>query len=374
MQRQRPQRPIKKRLPRRTKANIKASQAKQKQKSGSKNRLVLAIIAIVAVISIIAGSTYYMMAVQPFQRVILSVGDDNVKAGYFIKRMVASQGMSTDALIQSLTAELVVKQQAMILGMPVITGQEIDDFLHNTAKGDNESISDEDYNNWFQQQQDSTGLTAAEFKQIAASQIQAQRIQEIIGANINTEVPQVHLSIIVLGDSDSAAAAKARIDDGESFGDVAKEVSLDTTSKENGGDLGWQVPSLLNTQISSVLDALDIGKCSDPVALTQTDSTTGNTSTNYVLLMVTEKSAAMQVTDTQLSQLKYMAFVDWLNQQEAGTEVVFHGLNGSTTLDEQTSTWLTYQAQKLIKKLSSSNTTGSTTSIPTESIPETPTP
>jgi parvulin-like peptidyl-prolyl isomerase len=372
MQRQRQQRPIKKRPPRRTKADIKTAQVKKKPES--KNRLVLAITAIVLVIAIIAGSAYYMVAIQPFQRVILSVGNDNIKTGYFLKRMVAAQGITADAMIQNLTSELIVEQQAKMLGLPAITDDEASSYLRNIAKGDAESISDDDYNKWFQQQQDRTGLTAGEFMEIAARELQAQKLQDIIGANINTEVPQVHLSIIVLGDSDSAVAAKARIDGGESFESVAKDVSLDTDSKENGGDIGWQVPSLLNTQISSVLDTLDIRKCSDPVTLTQTDSTTGATSTNYALLMVTEKSAAMQVTDTQLSQLKYMSFLDWINQQESGTEVVFHGLNGSTTLDEQTSTWINYQVQKLIKKLSSSTTTEPVPGAPTESTPETPTP
>lgn len=363
MQRQRPQRPIKKRPSRRVKAAVAAPQPRKKP--AGKNRLVLTITAIALVIAIIAGSAYYMMAVQPFQRVIISVGGDSIKTGYFLKRMVASQGMTADALIQSLTAEHIIKQQAAALGYPAITEQEIDDYLRNAAKGTNESISDADFDKWFQQQQDSTGLTAEEFKQIAAGEIQAQRLQEVISANVNTEVPQVHLSIIILGDQDSALAAKARIDGGESFEAIAREVSLDTTSKENGGDLGWQVPTLLSTQISSALDTLDIGTCSDPVALTQQDSTTGTTSTSYVLLLVSEKSAAMQVTDTQLSQLKYLAFLNWLNQQKANTEVVFHGLNGSKTLDQQTDTWLTYQVQKLIKKLSSSTTTQSATGTTT---------
>jgi len=358
MQRQRPPKPIKKRPSRQAKTVVSA--APPSKKPTGKSRLALTIAAIVLVIAIIASAAYYMVAVQPFQRVILSVGDDSIKTGYFLKRMVASQGMTADSVIQSLTAELIIRQQAAAMGFPAVTEQDINDYLRNIAKGENETISDADYSKWFQERLDTTGLTAEEFNKVIGGEILAQSVQDTIGAQVNPQVPQSHVWIIVLDTQENAANAKARIDGGESFDTVAKEVSLDTTSKENGGDMGWQIPELFSTQISSVIDTLDIGKCSDPVAFSQQDSTTGATNTSYLLLMVSEKSAAMQATDTQLSQLKYKAFLDWLSAQEASTEIVFHGLNGSTTLDDQTSTWITYQVQKLIRKLPSSTTTGTT--------------
>jgi parvulin-like peptidyl-prolyl isomerase len=362
MQRQHPQKPIKKRAPRQTKTGAASAQNKVKS---SKFRLVLTIAAIVLFLVIVAGTAYYMVAVQPFQRVILSVGNENIKTEYFLKRIVASQGMTADTVLQSLIVERVITQQAVSMGFPAPTSAEIDDYLRNIARGENETISDTNYDIWLQEQQDNTGLTIEEFRDIAASEFQAQQIQDFIGSNVNTQVPQVYLWVIILGDQEAATAAKARIDGGESFQTVAQEVSTDTTTKDKGGDLGWQVTELLSSQITSTLETLDIGKCSDPVTFTQQDNTSGAVSTSYLLLMVSEKSVAMQVDETQLSQLKYKAFLDWINEQEAKTEIVVHGLNGSDTLDEQTTAWIDYQVTKLVKKLAASSSSESSTDTST---------
>jgi hypothetical protein len=106
--------------------------------------------------------------------------------------------------------------------------------------------------------------------------------------------------------------------------------------------------------MSSVIDVLDIGKCSDPFPLVQqASSSSTETVTTYILFMVSEKSSAMQVTDDQLSTLKYNAMMEWLDSQKATTEVTFHGLHDSTSLDSETLNWINYQVQKLIKKRSS---------------------
>jgi foldase protein PrsA len=54
-----------------------------------------------------------------------------------------------------------------------------------------------------------------------------------------TEKPnQIHVAHILVKTEDEAKAVKARLDKGEDFAKVAKEVSTDPGSKDNGGDLG----------------------------------------------------------------------------------------------------------------------------------------
>jgi hypothetical protein len=150
-------------------------------------------------------------------------------------------------------------------------------------------------------------------------------------------------------------------------------VSTSPTAKTDGGDLGWMPPELAGSQLSSTVDSLDISKCSDPVPYTSTDSY-GNPTTSYFLLMVTEKSAAMKVTDNQLTMLKNYAMDDWLTSQESTTQVTIHGLNGSKTLDNQTLAWINYKVQQLVKKRpSTTSTAATTTTTPSTSAPTTAT-
>jgi len=347
-----PPRPVKKRPSRKTRAAAKTVVPQKKKKSNKK--IALIITGIVLVIAIATGLFYYLVDVMPYQRVILTVGEDSVKTGYFLKRVAATSDSDAAAVVDGLTAELIIKQKTVEYGISPATEEEIDTYLHEQARGENETITDADFDVWFKNQLANTGLTAKEYREIIGSTILTQRVQDIVTANVSSIVPQVHLSIIILDTPDAATTAKARIDGGEDFATVAREVSLDTTSKENGGDVGWLPTELLNSEMSVVIDVLDIGKCSDPFPyVSQSSSSSTETATSYFLFLVSEKSTAMQVTDEQLISLKSQAMANWLDSQIATTEVTFHGLNGSTTLDSETLSWIYYQVQKLIKKRSS---------------------
>ena len=344
-----PPRPVKKRLSRKTKAA--ANTALPQKKKASTTRTALIIAAIVLVIAIAVGAFYYLVNVRPYQRVILTVGEENVKTGYFLKRVAASTYGDAATTIDSLTAELIMKQVAPDYGISTPTEEEIDTYLMEQARGTNETITDAEFDTWFEDQLANTGLTEEEYREIVGHIIIANRLEEIVTANVPSTVPQVHLWVINLDSNDTAVSVKARIDGGEDFSTVAKEVSLDETAKENGGDLGWLPTELLSSDISAFVDVLDIGKCSDPFPYVTSSSST-EVVTSYFLSMVSEKSGAMQVTDDQLAALKSKAMNDWLDSQIATTEVTFHGLNGSTTLDSETLSWIDYQVKKLTKKRS----------------------
>jgi hypothetical protein len=63
----------------------------------------------------------------------------------------------------------------------------------------------------------------------------------------------------------SAAAAKARIDAGEDFGAVAREVSQDKTNNQQGGDLQCGAAGRFVPEFEQAMDALQPGQVSAPV-------------------------------------------------------------------------------------------------------------
>ena len=80
-----------------------------------------------------------------------------------------------------------------------------------------------------------------------------------------TTAEQVHLYDIVVPDSTTATDIKSRIDAGEDFMTIASEVSLDTATKDKGGDMGWVPLKALDANLANTVTNLDIGKVSDPV-------------------------------------------------------------------------------------------------------------
>ncbi|MBB5721366.1 peptidyl-prolyl cis-trans isomerase C [Loktanella ponticola] len=76
-----------------------------------------------------------------------------------------------------------------------------------------------------------------------------------------TEYNAAHLLVETL---EEAEAAKARIDEGEEFADVAKEVSTGP-SAPNGGNLGWFGAGQMVTPFEDAVMNMEVGAVSDPV-------------------------------------------------------------------------------------------------------------
>jgi parvulin-like peptidyl-prolyl isomerase len=336
--------------------------AQSRKKRPGRFSLGIRIAAITLLLAIVVGAVYYVFEVLPFQRVILTVGDTNVKTSYFLRRVVANIGGDASSTLQQLVSELIIAQQAASLGIPPASEQDIDAYLRDLARGDAETISDADYDTWLKERLMSTGLKMTELREIVGRAVLRQRLLDLLGASIQTDVPQIHLWALMVSSEDAALKAKARIDGGESFSDVAKDVSLATTAKDDGGDQGWVPVDLLEytlgSQVSEAASGLDIGKVSDPVPLVQQSSvsSTGYI-TRYLLLYVSEKAASRAMTDDQINIMEQKALSDWLTEQESTMKIAFHGLNGATTLDSQTQAWIDLQVQRLLKKLPSETST-----------------
>jgi cell division septation protein DedD len=378
-----PPKPVKKTPSRAAKKAAQAAVTSRPVKTNTKRRNIIAITSIALVVVLIAALAYYLIAVMPMQSIILTVNNDNISTGYFLKRVVANpNGVDVSSTIQGLIGEYIIKQQAATMGVAPVTDQAIDDYLRDEANSslssgtttsstttpttttptDNATttgstttptttptMSDAEFNEWFKEQLANTGLSVKEYREVAGCEIQRQRLTDILSANIPSTMAQIHLWAIDFNSNSAALAAKAKIDSGTAFATVANTIAGQT----NGGELGWMPLAVLPADLETAASTLDVGKCSDPIEYTQSDSTSSSgTTTSYVLLMISEKSDSMPVTADQLSILKNNSLNNWLDEQLQSTKVTLHERNGTTingtttTLDNATLTWLDYQAQK----------------------------
>jgi len=75
-------------------------------------------------------------------------------------------------------------------------------------------------------------------------------------------VYQYKLSQIVLPSESAAIAIVGRLQSGESFAKVAKEISSDAATKNQGGVLGWVLPQQVAPAVSDVMVGLEKGQFS----------------------------------------------------------------------------------------------------------------
>ena len=389
--------PVKKTPSRAAKKAAQVGKAPPPPKINRKRRNIISIASIALVVLLIAGAWYYLAAVAPMQRVLLSVGNENVSTGFFLKRAVASNGTVTSTL-QLLTVESIIKQNGPNYGATPATEQDIDNYLRNEANSSllsasnsttdttttttptdvtttttttattpstTPTMSDTEFNNWFQKQLDNTGLSAKEYREVAGREIQRQRLTAFLSADIPATMFQVHLWAIVYNSNAAAVAAKAKIDGGTDW-----ETMAAAAGQTNKGDLGWWPYNAIDAQLSSSAKTLadTIGICSDPIKYQSSSSTTSSgTTTSYVLLKVSETADSMDVTADQRTILQNNALQNWLNTQASGMTISIHDRNGTTanlataTLDNEPTPWLNYEVQKLLKKRPTETTTESLT-------------
>ena len=77
------------------------------------------------------------------------------------------------------------------------------------------------------------------------------------------EVPEFRASHLLVETEEEALAAKARIDDGAVFADVARDVSTGPTGP-NGGDLGWFGQGAMVPEFEDQITSLEVGGVSEP--------------------------------------------------------------------------------------------------------------
>lgn len=109
------------------------------------------------------------------------------------------------------------------------------------------------------------------FDQVAVDETELEELYQAEIANLSEQRRAAHILIEISADvSDEQARLKAeqaieRINAGEEFASVASELSDDTGSAAQGGDLGFAVPGVYELEFEEALVALNQGQVSEPV-------------------------------------------------------------------------------------------------------------
>ena len=77
------------------------------------------------------------------------------------------------------------------------------------------------------------------------------------------DIQEFNAAHLLVETEEEAAAAKARIDEGAAFADVARDVSTGPTGP-NGGNLGWFGPGAMVPTFEEAITALEVGGVSEP--------------------------------------------------------------------------------------------------------------
>ena len=158
---------------------------------------------IIVVILIIVGVTYYINYVVPFQRTVITFNDASISMRYFLKRAWLA-GADTDVsyldvVLNNITQELLIKEKATQAPYYIdISPEDIDQELRTIARGENESISESEFKEWYRQQLNETRLSNIEYRDIIGTTLMMGRLYDYLATRVPTVAEQVHLYTAML--------------------------------------------------------------------------------------------------------------------------------------------------------------------------------
>ncbi len=163
---------------------------------------------------------------------------------------------------------------------------------------------------WEAKVQQSSGMSPAELREVVRRQLIRQKVREAIMAEADTTGLQAHARHIMVDTEEEAKKVKERLDAGEDFAAVAKEVSKDTTTAPDGGDLGWFPQGVMVPAFDEAAFSLPVGAISDPI----------QSQFGWHILQVMERGEH-ELDQRYLSAVQTKAYNDWLKDARTTADI-----------------------------------------------------
>jgi peptidyl-prolyl cis-trans isomerase D len=157
----------------------------------------------------------------------------------------------------------------------------------------------------------SLGLNDAEFRYIYfESGLYRDRVQAKVTANITHQEEQVWARHILVADEATAKDISTQLAAGADFGALAKMLSIDTGSKDKGGDVGWFAKGKMVAEFEKAAFSMKVGEISQPIKSTY----------GYHIIQVLGHEVR-PLTDQEYTDAVTAAFSAWLQAQRASSKV-----------------------------------------------------
>jgi parvulin-like peptidyl-prolyl isomerase len=350
-----------------------------------KNNTIIIASAILAVIIGVSVFGWYLAYKRPLLINVLTVNGKNISVDYILRRCLmsiydASTNTTTGTanpmgIINTIMEEQTIEQT--VAKPPyniIVTEADIDQALRNEAdlstsgSSTTTTMTDAEFNEWYRQLLNNTQLSDEELRELIKVGIMEQRLNTYLADSMPTTADQVHLWDIVVADQTTAADIEMRINHGgEDFATIAKELSIDSNTSAQGGDMGWVPLKILDSNLEYVAGKADIGIVSDPVQLSSAMQQGSQATEPFYLLLKTETATAKEVENPDyITALKGRLLQDWLTDQMSSkaNKIELHGRGIQGGYDSTTNAWILYQIERLKRSRGIVDTTTTTTTDP----------
>jgi len=269
--------------------------------------------AVVIAVALIAVFGYYQTHIRPKGETILQVGTRSFSLDYMERRLRydVRQGSSLYQSSPSQGATILLneieQEELMRQGAPE-KGVDLSDEAVDAEIRSRESVPDNaDHNTFvtaYRKAIRSSGLSTQGYRDVISGSMANTAIQAMFKEQAPKTADQVRFRVIVLTTEDDAKAALQRLQNGEDFVAVTKDLSQDAGSRDKGGEQDWTARGTLDPALDQALFSLEVGQTSDVI--------TGQNA--LFIVQVEERQDQRETTDSQQSTLASRAIQDWLSE------------------------------------------------------------
>jgi len=209
------------------------------QRQKKRQRIILGLgIFVIAAVIVIVGVGWYIGQYQPLHQTVIRVNNTEFNMKYYIEmlKLYGSDQLSqytqylADSAVKNIEQNELIRQGALKLGISVS-----DDAVKEELKSSD--LPDSDIN-----------------RDLVSTQLLINKLRdEYFGQQVPVSADQRHVMAMLLESEQQAAEVKARLKNGESFAELAEELSLDYLSKTNQGDFGWHPKDILNELLGATI-------------------------------------------------------------------------------------------------------------------------
>lgn len=207
-----------------------------------------------------------------------------------------------DQVLEQLIDQVLIVQAAEEMGLTV-TDEELEESI---ARIKEDLGSEEAFVNSLA----ANNLTEEEFRTLQRQQLLSRKVMDSITADTPDEAEQVHARHILVQTREEAESILEQLESGADFAQLAKEHSVDETTKDDGGDLGFFPGGFVLPEFEEAAFALKVGERSGVV----------ETPFGYHIIEVLERETR-PIPDEIKEGLRQQKIINWLEAQRAQAEI-----------------------------------------------------
>ncbi len=166
------------------------------------------------------------ISMDAFNREVARFEAGQVALGFEIADEAAYRQQILDLLIE----QELIRQRAAQAGISV-SDAEVDEIINAMIA----ETGQEYFNGWLQ----TNYYTLEEFREVIRLDLITNRLLEPVVNAVPMAAEHVHARHILVNSETEAQAVLTRLQNGEDFAALAAQFSVDVTTRDNGGDLGW---------------------------------------------------------------------------------------------------------------------------------------